>query len=109
MSLMFTSLKPEDPYYPNWLNLRRRTRRFWIIFWIWPLMFALLVGLFKNAFVAFPVALLIVAAARFYQATWPCPRCGEPFYYDNRWLWYWPFALRCMHCGLQEYASNAEG
>jgi len=112
MSFTFRHLKPDDSYFPNWQDMRHRTRLAWLAFAAW-LPLTLLLSLLCNTtlrwhgfpWVALPGALLIIVA-RLYQTAWPCPRCGKPFYfYAGLWL-YWPFANSCLHCGLPEYASD---
>jgi hypothetical protein len=113
MSLMFRSLKPDDPCYANWAEMRRRTRLFWIAFFTWAPLTALLLASAELAFgapsawVAAP-GVLAVFVARIYQVLWPCPRCEKPFYSYGGWL-YWPFADRCLHCDLPEHSPRAEG
>lgn len=109
--MYFRFLKPGDPYYPNWIEMRRRTRQSWLAFAVWPFLsfllgFALLpLGLpgipllWGGALAACPF--FVVQWRRVY---WPCPRCGRPFYYD--WGYWGIFVDKCLHCGLSEYAPN---
>jgi hypothetical protein len=46
---------------------------------------------------------------------WPCPRCGRDFLYRSpsdrgpgqNWYGTWPFAGRCVHCGLPKWAAGS--
>jgi hypothetical protein len=113
MSFLFQFLKPGDPYYPNWVDMRRRALIAWLTFAAWAPATALLALLLGAAlrlrgallWAAVPTTLVFIAA-RVYATSWPCPRCGRPFY--RSWWVYWPFANNCLPCGLPEYASSGE-
>ena len=109
MSFMFRFLKPDDPYYPNWVHGRRRARLFWLVLALWPPSTFLVSAILRAFFgpnVAFVVAGLltacIVLAFRVYQVAWPCPRCDRPFY------WGLGYGSYCVHCRLPEYAPHGD-
>ena len=111
MGIMF--LKPEDPYYPNWVNMRQRTRAAWFAIALWlPTTFLfsgvlrLIFGLDGSFFWAALPTTCIVIVFRVYQTTWPCPRCGRSFYWTC--CAYWGFTSCCLHCRLPEYAPHGE-
>ena len=115
-SYRFRFLKPADPYYANWVDVRQRTLVSWLsilVFVLWPFIagglevgiawaFGTAVSLFWTAI--FPMIVFVIL--RFWMAYWPCPRCGNPYY--TTWYCYWPFAFHCLHCGLPEYAPKDE-
>src|SRR5713226_4837926 len=45
-------------------------------------------------------------AALVYLEHWRCPRCGKSF--CRLGGFHWPFAVRCMHCGLRRYTPDKE-
>jgi hypothetical protein len=111
MSFTFRFLKPGDPYYPNWVAMRRRTSFAWLAFAAWPLLAVLLGG--ALLVVGLPggpllwgagLALVFIFVVRQRQVNWPCPRCGLPFY--RAWWGYRACANHCRHCGLPEYAPH---
>lgn len=102
---------PSESYAPHWIDLRRRTRTVWLVLFAWgPLTVLFWVGLQwlgasePALWLATLPTTLAVAITRVHQVRWPCPRCGRPFYRAS-WL-YWPFADKCLHCGLPEHALN---
>lgn len=112
MGYLFNFIKPGDPYYPNWVDLRRRRLAFRLaLLGCLPVTIGLAVicgMLFDNHqssffLVAIPT-LLVLVVLNWRRANWPCPRCGKPFY--NSWFVYWPYADNCSHCGLPEYAPT---
>jgi len=114
MSFTFRFLKPSDPYFPNWVDMRRRTVLAWVGFAAFGPLSLLLDFFCFLAFrleglpwVALPGVLLFFGLA-IYQGLWPCPRCGNPFYSSGGMLLYWPFANNCLHCKLPEYAPNGD-
>lgn len=108
----FQALKPSDPYYANWLELRRRRKRAWIAFFTWPLVALIMSGILGVIFGPSHgtflggglLAGLVVFGFRASPMEWPCPRCGRPFCRDG--FISWPFTDRCLHCGLWEYAPD---
>jgi hypothetical protein len=111
MGYRFNFLKPDDPYYANWVNMRRHRLLFWagVIAWI-PIAIlnvALVRWLTESdtlSYLGFVPPTLIIYGIRMYSATWPCPRCGNPFYtgtfHSN------PAASYCVNCNLPEYAPR---
>src|SRR5260221_13360248 len=45
-------------------------------------------------------------AAQSYLEHWRCPRCDEYFCWSG--IVHWPIAIRCVHCGLRRYSTDAE-
>ena len=111
MSFTFRHLKPEDPYYANWLDLQKRQRWFWLAlpgFVLSTIILGLVSSVVfkKEGFPWFALpGLLLLIGTRLYQVRWACPRCEQAFY--MRSTHYWPFANSCLHCGLSEFAANA--
>src|SRR5262245_37679733 len=110
MSPAFATLKPTDPYYGNWVEMRRRAKIKWLLFLCWPLMICLnsmvvhvITGSPSGAVWFVLVWIVILYLAGMWQMQWPCPRCNQPFYYRNAFSQR-PWADNCLHCGLREYA-----
>src|SRR5262249_44364051 len=110
MGFTFRHLKPDDPYFANWQEKRRRTRRLWLALVAWPIVSLALSGACLASFktdgfpwVVLP-ATILAAVLSLHLVRWRCPRCGKPFY--KTWYSYRPFANMCMHCGLLEYAAD---
>src|SRR3989442_765481 len=112
MGYRFNFVKPDDPYYPNWVEKRRRARIFWLCSLAWlPVTFLSVLFIWWGfdtevqwgLLGAIPTTIVYVGV-RFYTLEWPCPRCGRPFYYVP-WFFF-PFADNCLHCGLPEYAPR---
>jgi hypothetical protein len=116
MSFLFSFLKPDDPYYANWVSMRRRWQIFWLVFGLNAPAFLAVSGLFQvllrphePPWIIVPIVLLFAGAdggALHYVKRWPCPRCRNPFY-STFWV-HWPFATRCLHCKLPRYAPNGD-
>src|SRR5262245_7527006 len=115
MGFTYRYLRPSDPYYPKWRAMRRRSR---ILFWgtvglgfLAVFVSGLLSNLFRDVprevfFVTASGASVIVAVAlSFWSLSWPCPRCGKPFYGSVSLR---RFRDNCPHCGLREYARSPE-
>lgn len=111
MGFNYRILKPTDPYYAHWKNLKSGGRFGCLI----------LIGLFFLCFLsALPVRLLLgwefpwnmaPGLVLFwivwtYSLHWPCPRCGRPF--RCKFLYHPPAPDNCLHCGLPKYAPNGE-
>jgi hypothetical protein len=113
MGYVFRRLTPADPYSPAWDDLRRRVRKERVA-WVLAMPFAVLAGLWWTDWRAVPwwgwlPALLGWAVSQglsWHRERWPCPRCGRPFY--QRTWGFWLFATHCVHCGLPEYAPDAD-
>lgn len=127
MSFLPPFLKKTDPYYPNWIEMRRRTR----VGCIGGIMLLPLTLIFLSLsdavlrmclgsencwFLSAALALvLFIVLGRYLgrpSREWPCPRCGKRFYklelqFFARWngLVYNDY---CHHCGLPEYAPNGD-
>ena len=112
MSFMFHFLKPGDPYYSHWVNMRRRTRKAWLAVALWPPSTFLVSAIFRLVFGSDDLSFLLAAlftgcicfAFGLNQVAWPCPRCGNPFYRTLGLYWGW--TNHCLHCGLPEYAPD---
>src|ERR1700732_4199131 len=114
MTFKFQSLKPSDPYYSNWVEMRRRRRMAVIGFVAFPFAGLLLTHLLSTTFggtgddyvfwVIIPL-MAVIALAYWRLMIWPCPRCGNWFYWCLGLIQIvWLFATHCMHCGLPKYA-----
>jgi hypothetical protein len=114
MSFLFQFLQPGDPYYPNWVELRRRTLIAWLAFAAW-IPVSLILALLLDTLFRLPGALVwaagplavVVMCVQVYRTAWPCPRCGQP-YYGSWFLRRYGLANRCLHCGLPEYAPHGD-
>ncbi len=116
MGYLYTFLKPGHAYFAAWAEYRRRRRDALLalagllpvtalaMLLISPLCWVLNSG--APAFIAAVVGMLAgfvvnyVAQVRY--AWWPCPRCHLPLF-QALWI-HWPFASRCLNCGLEKYA-----
>ncbi len=104
MGSMFHLLQPTDPYYRRWAAMRHRNRLSWLLR-IAGFLAGLEVGLITGRLWLAPVVWMItVIPAVFYFAVWPCPRCGNPFYFKPPR--YQPGAQNCVHCNLPQYAPH---
>src|SRR3954470_15186529 len=103
MRYTFDALQPSDPYYADWADLRRRRRIAWAADILFPVASVLVHWPLHAAFgwhwpwTALPV-LFGVGLANLYRQSWPCPRCGHTYFRTCGFSW--PFANRCLHCGL---------
>ena len=59
-----------------------------------------------SSLIAFVVFGGCCIAAQSYLEHWRCPRCHECFCQSA--IVHWPFAVRCMHCGLRRYTADDE-
>lgn len=50
---------------------------------------------------------IFIIAAVLFKARTRCPRCGAGFF--GSWLFYWPFARSCLHCGCSVFAQWVYG
>lgn len=115
MGFMFHFLEPDDLYYPNWVEMRRRTALLWLAFgvWgpvnliVWGVVFDIVLGL-SPMWVVVPT-FIVQALLRSYQMSWPCPRCGDPFFSDAVWMYTNSLADSCVHCRLTRYAPHDDG
>jgi hypothetical protein len=113
MGFTFRFLKPTDSYYLHWVALRRRRRAAWCLFASSLPMGVLLGVALHHLFglngiwaIALSVA-CATAVAQYLNFTWPCPRCGKPYYWN---LWDWRLRLfvdDCRHCELPLYAPDS--
>src|SRR5579863_2073686 len=95
-------------YRREWRNYRWRQFVFWTAFLtFWAL------GVFAAWEPTRPYipGVLVLGALAFAVGThyrlrkWPCPRCGEPYFY-TAWYW-WSFSRRsCAHCGLNRDTAS---
>ncbi|MEK7857154.1 MAG: hypothetical protein AAB288_13775, partial [Acidobacteriota bacterium] len=122
----FNLLQPDDPYYPNWVERRRRRPIFLKCCLVWlPVTFlpmALILWAFatfdpfdpdsKRSTAVFLAAIflpaipttLAILMASVYSGSWPCPRCGKPFWRASEEAIH-PDE-KCFYCGLPEYAPH---
>lgn len=113
MGFFFRGLKPDDPYYPCWVEMRRRRWVCCIGVLVWipaTLVLGGLLTLLLGRTVGFICTVLPFLVGWFAldnrRLSWPCPRCGQPFY-SSRGMWPGrPLADNCLHCGLMEYAPS---
>ena len=111
MGYTFKFLNPTDPFYPGWVELRRRRtlRNRCLVGAIAAILLLAFVAEYAGfppfVFMAAALAILIAfARVHWWVMRWPCPRCGRAFYLS---LWgYRPFADCCLHCDLPEYAAD---
>jgi hypothetical protein len=111
MGLKFQNLQLGDPYYANWLEMRRRTVIFWVCFAALPPVWGILevareLTLVRLAWTFAAMVALAIAFffIRFWQVSWPCPRCGNSFYIRL----FGPIQDSCLYCGLPEYAPHGD-
>jgi hypothetical protein len=111
MGYRFNVIHPDDPYYENWLDRRRRSKFFWIAFFAWAPVTLALAGACDWLFQLGPRSILVgvltglvLLFINLWRISWPCPRCGKPFYKTT--FSYWPVADNCLHCGLPEYSPH---
>jgi hypothetical protein len=115
MGYLFKFLKSDHAYLPNWQELRRRRKQFWMAFLLFiPFMMViggvsqivqqslsgrLAEGFFAIAGISYTGLIIWLS---FRLAYWPCPRCGRPFSLS----WWRRAAMndRCLHCDLPRYA-----
>lgn len=119
MGFLFSGLTPTDPYWPVWVEMRRRRkvgrRAFFIgmCFFIFAGIVASLISGVVQVIVMITAALgtmIICNAGIHYGKSSPCPRCGQPFNLAGNWpfVWSWMFPDNCLHCGLPEYAPHGD-
>src|SRR5688572_27507586 len=108
MGYMFRSLKPDDQYFPDWSEMRRRKRlRLMSFILCLPVTFVLMALLDflldSPLLVLSPVVVFgIFMWAHWRVLMWPCPQCRKPFYFS--WLSYALVRDNCAHCDLPKYA-----
>ena len=101
----FRALMATDPYYPNWLDLRRRDVVDGAVLAASLLAMVLTHQLTEYLWLPVVVSFGGVLLARWHRVRWPCPRCGRPF--DRRLVReYLAANSRCGHCGLPKYAPH---
>ena len=100
-------------YTEHWDAYRRRRNLFRLV-WISYVPGVLLIGVPLHWLLGSDVPIYVVAGAWMIafivtancMTMSACPRCGRSFF---RTFWrHNPLARRCVHCGLQKWASNGE-
>src|SRR4051794_36983117 len=118
--LRFKGLRPSDPYYPNWLSLRRRVigGRLALVVMLACLAWSMIVRQTGGpaeltAMVSLALAMVanLFVGYRWSWRRWPCPRCGKQFYVSDLHCGIpleprFPEHTHCVHCNLPEYAPD---
>jgi hypothetical protein len=107
----FRDLRADDPFYPDWIEYRRRG---FLIFWVIVALPAVLVlalllrpvlGENRAFFVFFILWVLCLVAAANYATFWRCPRCKKPYHIDYGRIAN-GLSTRCVHCGLPKWSPD---
>jgi hypothetical protein len=98
-------------YDGQWQDLKKRRRLFWFVFFCWAPVSALIgisldamsPGLGSRSFLWIVGPWLVaILAADVYLMIFPCPRCGERYFYGSAWNL---FRRNCANCGLPLWQS----
>jgi hypothetical protein len=122
MSFRKIDLRPDAPYYSQWMlyaDVKSRSLELFVVFFLGGLSATFLLGGLVRFFrpdssdraVALciaPTVIGVIAAMIVSQGPirWPCPRCGKRFHATS---WgYNGLARRCLHCKLPLWAPGPD-
>ena len=111
-----SGLRPEDPYFNQWMTYRRVWRRSIVLvplFFFGPAILTTLIlePLWPNppgwvVVVLLAPGIITTIVVSQGPVRWRCPRCGKPFH-STSWS-HNGFALRCLNCKLPKWAPGPD-
>jgi hypothetical protein len=104
---------PPMSYDDAWRDLHKRVRLFWLLFLGWAagavlsefVLDAIHPGLGDSVWIAIPWIVAVFAAGLYWEL-FPCPRCGELFFWGGLFGGFNQFRRKCQYCGLRKWQSS---
>lgn len=106
--------RPPMTYDDAWQNLHKRVRLFWLISLSWlpvAVLSALALDAIHPGLGEYSIWIAILwavadIAARLYWELFPCPRCGELFFWGGLFGGFNSFRRKCQYCGLRKWQTS---
>jgi hypothetical protein len=104
--------RPATSYDDAWRDFHKRRRLFWLsipVCFLGAALTVMLLGVINppGDFGWIPILWLVaVFAADLYWQLFPCPRCGELFFWGGLFGGFNPFRRKCQYCGLPKLQSG---